>query len=80
MFFKLIMMKLNFKKINYDVIVITSPKNITKLTSQDFFHLDCLGPSQSKFLATPVSYYQQSMNVTSIAPFLAGKDLFPISK
>jgi len=34
-----------------DVIVITSTKNVTKLTSQDF---SFLGPSQSKFLATPV--------------------------
>jgi len=33
--FKLIMTKSNFK-ISYDVIVITSPKIVTKLTSQDF--------------------------------------------
>jgi len=34
-----------------DVIIITFPKYVTKLTSQDF---SILGPSQSKFLATPV--------------------------
>jgi len=34
-----------------DAIVITSPKHVTKLTSQDF---SILGPFQAKFLAPPV--------------------------
>jgi len=34
--FQLIMKKSNFKEISYDVIIITSPKNVTKLTSQKF--------------------------------------------
>jgi len=34
-----------------DVIVPMSPKNVTKITSQDF---SILVPSQSKFLATPM--------------------------
>jgi len=56
-FFKLIMTKLNFKRINYyvisvimmtsrhcnDVIIILSSKNVTKITSQNFSMLD---PSQ----------------------------------
>jgi len=45
------MTKSNFKKNIYDVIVISSPRNVTKLTSQDF---SIMGPSQSKFLAKPV--------------------------
>jgi len=32
------MTKSNFKKNSYDVIAITSPKHVTKLRSQDFFH------------------------------------------
>jgi len=34
-----------------NIIVITQPKNVTKLTSKDF---SILGPFQPKFLATPV--------------------------
>jgi len=51
------MTKLNFKKsvmtsFQWRLIVIfTSPKNVAKITSQEF---SILGPSQSKFLATPV--------------------------
>jgi len=41
------MKKKKFKKINYDVMIITSPK-----TSQTF---PSFGPPQSQFLATPVS-------------------------
>jgi len=51
-FFKLIMAKSNLKNQFWchcsDVIFITSPINVTKLTSQDFY---ILGLSQSKFLA-----------------------------
>jgi len=54
-FFKPIMTKSKFKNKLWrqfsDVIAITSPKNVTKLTSQDFLFL---GPSQSRFLVTPV--------------------------
>jgi len=54
-FYKLIMTKSNFKKSIMtsfcDIIAITSPKNVTKITSQNF---SILPPSQSKSLATPV--------------------------
>jgi len=43
-FFKLILTKSNFKKINYDVIAITSPKNVTEITSQNFSILPLLSP------------------------------------
>jgi len=44
------MMKSNFKDSN-DVITITPPKNVTKITAQKFFQF---GSTKSKFLATPV--------------------------
>jgi len=54
-FFKRIMTNANSKKhlIRHfsDVIVITSPRTVTKLTFQEF---SMLGTSQLKFLATPV--------------------------
>jgi len=45
----MIMKKLNLKKISYDII--TSSKNVTKITSQKF---SVLGPPRSKFLAALV--------------------------
>jgi len=47
------MTKSSFKKISYDVIVITTPKTVTKLTSQNF---SILGLFHSKFLSTPMPF------------------------
>jgi len=41
--------KSKFKEISYDVIDVTSPTHVTKLTTQNF---SILGPSKAKFLAT----------------------------
>jgi len=43
-----------------DVIAITSPKNVNKLNVANFFPI--LGPSQSKFQATPVITYRYNYN------------------
>jgi len=56
--------EIELKKIIYDVIfcdviAITSLKNVTKITSQKF---SILGPSQSKFLATPLHQYAMGRN------------------
>jgi len=54
MFFKLIMTKSNFKN-NYDVISVTSSPLRQRKTSPKLRQIfSNLGPSQSKFLATPV--------------------------
>jgi len=50
--------EIELQKISYDghfsdVIVIMSPKNVTKITTQNFF---ILGLPQSKFLATQWMY------------------------
>jgi len=44
---KLVMTSFKWRHRYYD------PQNVTKLTSQDF---SILGPSQSKFLATPIPF------------------------
>jgi len=58
-FFKLIMIKSNFKKSVVTsfqwAIKITSPKSVSKIMPQFFFHFEPPYPPKSKFLVTPVA-------------------------
>jgi len=58
------MTKSNYRKISYDVIIIASPKNVTKLTSQD---LSILGLPLIKIsgYASVWLYYKSKLELKS---------------